>query len=401
MFPAKIIFPFLFLVVYILTWCSSDTPNQTDKPSDTGNTALFKNVTTTHLKSSFTNDNTMDGQAYDIDQDGDIDMILAMEFRRNRILINNGEGILTDETDKRFPDLTHDSEDIAIADFDQDGDPDIIFVSEDDQVNEYYRNTGQGFFEAMGNVLPVTGISNTVETYDFNNDDFPDLIIGNQGQNYILINNRNGGFDDETSERLPVNTSTTQDLELYDIDADGDPDIIEANETNNRILINKGSGFFNDESSSRLPDVNDQTREVDLGDIDNDGDPDLFFANVDFGGFGNPQNRILINDGQGVFTEITQTALPQSSFRTVEADFFDINKDGWLDIISGNRFNGNEMLVLINNKSLIFTDQTNTYFPPVNSYVFDFQFADFNADGLLDVYFCNFRGGDSLLFREK
>ncbi|NER15345.1 hypothetical protein GWK08_17960 [Leptobacterium flavescens] len=358
----------------------------------------FNNVSGTNLISNSLGNNSMDGVAIDIDNDGDTDMILAMEFRRNIILINDGQGRLTDESNNRFPNQVHDSEDIAIADFDKDNDPDIVFVSEDDQTNEYYRNNGQAVFTDVSNLLPVSGTSNVVETADFNNDTYPDLIIGNRGQNIILINDQAGGFTDETAARLPVDNSTTQDIELADINGDGNFDIIEANETSNRILINDGNGNFTDETATRLPPVNDQTREVELADIDNDNDLDIFFANVDFGGIGNPQNRMLLNDGNGNFSEITSSALPVSNFRTVGAIFYDINDDGFIDLISGNRFNSRENLVLINDGNRSFSDQTTTYFPSLNSYAFDFQLADFNGDGKTDIYFCNFQGNDILLF---
>lgn len=359
---------------------------------------LFNDVTKSHLKSIALHNNTMSAAPIDIDNDGDLDLVLAMEYVENVILINDGKGVLSDESSARLPRIKHDSEDIAVADFDNDGDYDLVFVSEDDRVNEYYENTANGYFENRANRIPTTGISNAVKTVDFNNDGFMDLLIGNAGQNHLLINNGKGYFRDDTKNRLPKDNATTQDLELADIDSDGDLDIIEANETSNRILLNNGFGVFNDGSAKRLPDVNDQTRDVEVGDIDGDGDLDILFSNVDFGNIGSPQNRILTNDGKGLFTEITKQSLPESDFRTVDSNFVDINGDGFLDILSGNRFNGNKTLVLLNDGHSHFSDQTTTYFPSVNMYVFDFVTADFNGDGILDIYLCGFRGGDKLLF---
>ena len=373
--------------------------NKYNKTQDSTLKPFFKDVSETHLKSKSLGANSMDANAIDIDKDGDIDLIIAIEFRKNVILINNGNGVLKDESKTRFPDTAHDSEDMAIADFDKDGDLDIVFVSEDDQTNEFYRNDGNGIFSNDNNIIPVSGISNVVETTDFNNDGYADLIIGNRGQNFLLINNRKGGFINETLVRLPKDNATTQDIELKDIDGDEDLDIVEANETSNRLLINDGNGIFTDESEKRLPTVNDQTREVEVADIDNDGDLDIFYANVDFGGIGNPQNRLLLNNGNGFFSEITTSALPKSNFRTVGGQFFDINNDGFTDIITGNRWNKLDNMVLINNKKNSFIDQTSSFFPKFNVYTFDFQLADFNGDGLTDIYLCNFRGDDILLFR--
>lgn len=380
----------LFIWSILISCASAD--DDTNRPTETH----FRDVSSTHLISTATSQNSMDGEAVDIDEDGDMDIIIACEFCPNILLINDGTGVLTDESDNRLPRTNHDSEDIAVADFDHDGDLDIIFVSEDDQVNEYFENTGNDRFE-VGDPFPLNGTSNAIQTTDLNQDGYPDLIIGNAGQNYILIN-KSGVFEDETQSRLPVNSFTTQDLALADIDQDGDPDLIEANETFNRVLINDGNGIFTYEEA-RLPHVDDQTRDVEVGDVDGDGDLDIFFSNVDFGGIGDPQNRLLLNDGLGFFSEAT-SLLPLSDFRTVDANFSDLDMDGDLDLIVGNRFNGQVMMTLINGDDSQFTDETGNWIPEMEVYTFDFQEADFNGDGKIDLYLCNFRGQDRLLFRE-
>ncbi|MBO3697289.1 VCBS repeat-containing protein [Roseivirga sp. E12] len=70
----------------------------------------------------------MDAGVADLDQDGDMDIIIANEHRPNILLINDGNGKFTNES-KRIPQVNHDSEDIGIADFDLEGDPDTIIVS--------------------------------------------------------------------------------------------------------------------------------------------------------------------------------------------------------------------------------------------------------------------------------
>ena len=381
----------LFLALSPIICCAQKTTSSNGQ-------LPFKDVTQTHLDVSGLGSNTMDAEAADFDADGDLDIILAMEYRENILLINDGTGSFSNESKTRIPQNRRDSEDIAIADFDGDGDLDIVLVSEDDQVNEYYLNDGKGVFKDASDRMPVHGTSNVVETADFNGDGSSDLIIGNAGSNYLLINDGNGGFRIE-SVRLPPLSATTQDIEIADIDSDGDLDMIEGNETENTILLNNGKGYFSYDSN-RLPKLNDQTREVELGDIDNDGDLDIVFANVDFGNFGDPQNRLLLNNGKGFFEEATDR-LPKSAIRTVGLEFTDLNGDGYLDLLSGNRFNGSEKLVLINEGGAAFVDQTTDYFPSFDMYIFDFLVADFNGDGVNDVYLCGFRGGDRLLFGIK
>lgn len=166
----------------------------------------------------------MDAHAVDIDGDGRIDLILALEFLPNRILLNQATGRFLTAANA-LPPVIHDSEDVVAADFDGDGDIDLFFVFEDDQINELYLNDGQGgFIDATANI-PVAGISNAVLAEDLTGDGAPDLLIGNNGQNRFLVNDGTGLFTDETNLRLPIRNDITQDLELGDIDGYGDGDL--------------------------------------------------------------------------------------------------------------------------------------------------------------------------------
>ncbi|MCB0568728.1 MAG: VCBS repeat-containing protein, partial [Phaeodactylibacter sp.] len=272
--------------------------------------SLFKDATTANLPVMSLQGRSMDAKPADLDGDGDLDIVVANEHAFNILLINDGDGRFTDESAARLPLNRRDSEDIAIADFDGDGDPDIIFVSEDDQANEYYENDGKGFFRDVSYKIPVSGTSNAVAVTDLNGDGFPDLLIGNApdrqgrgGQNFCLINDGKGNWTDETAQRLPVSNKATQSLRLYDVDGDGDADLLVCNEDDNELLINDGRGFFHDETAARLPVEAGkwETRDADFGDVNGDGYPDLFLANVNFRQGKDSQNRLFINDGKGYF----------------------------------------------------------------------------------------------------
>ena len=368
---------------------------------------LYDNVTTTHLPYEDLQLLSMDAAIYDLDQDGDLDIMIANEHRPNILLINDGKGEFTNQSAARLPQVNHDSEDIGIADFDLDGDPDIVIVSEDDQVNELYLNNGDGTFSDAGDRLPVTGTSNSVEIYDINNDGAPDILIGNNGQNNLLINNGAGQFTDETNDRLGIFNDVTQDLTLADIDGDGDQDLLVGNEDRNRILINDGNGFFDDQSADRLPyrEALEETREVVAADIDLDGDIDILYGNVQaFVEGADRQNRLLVNDGKGFYTDVTSTQLPTDDNRCFSVAFLDIDRDNDMDIVTGNtngpRFDGmTPFSVYLNDGKGTFTDATGTILPAgVTGRGFDIDFADFNGDGLNDLYLSNRGSQDFLLF---
>jgi len=335
-------------------------------------------------------------------------MVIANEWSSNLILINDGNGIFTDESAQRLPLVKHDSEDIAVGDFDNDGDLDIIFVSEDDQTNEYYINKGKGYFEDASSKFPVTETTNAVVTHDINGDGYLDILLGNGpnrsgigGQNTCLINDGSGGWINETELRFPKSTKTTQDLELGDIDQDGDLDLVIGNEDDNELWLNDGKGFFTN-ISDRLPIKTGayETREIDFGDIDGDGDLDIFLANVNFQQIKNSQNRIWINDGKGFFTDKTEQLLPQEKIHTVDGDFCDFDGDGDLDIVTANAF-GNSYMVYVNDGKKFIAPPELVLPTSTKGDGIDIEFADFNNDGIKDLYLCNFTGNDFLLFGKK
>jgi hypothetical protein len=345
----------------------------------------------------------MDIEQGDLDGDGDLDLVIAMEFRPNVLLFNDGLGKFTDATAGRLPQKRHDSEDIALADFDGDKDLDIVFVSEDDKINEYYINDGKGVFTDVSDRIPVDGTTNAVLAGDFDKDGDIDLILGNEGQDVFLANDGKGNFNDETGKRLPVDVTVTQDIESADLDNDGDQDLVFGNEDDNKIYLNNGKGVFTDATKERLPHVNgvEETRKVDIVDLDKDGDGDLFFSNVRFRSGKQPANRILINNGKGVFTDETAKRFNgDNNMNSADAQFADLNGDAVPDLIIANVFGGYPQ-VLINNGKGVFQERSASYFPAsVTGEAISVELIDANKDGKWDLYFGVFRSADVLLFGE-
>lgn len=355
---------------------------------------------TTNLPPDLLKDNSMDIVAYDLDGDKDLDLVIAIEKKPNIILLKDGTGKFTAG---KLPQQFHDSEDIAVEDFDNDGDPDIIFVSEDDFIHEYYLNDGHANFTDVSDRIPVQSTCNAIVAADFDGDGDRDVVLGNDGQDIFLANDGKGNFTDETLKRMPRDINTTQDVEAVDIDNDGDADLIFGNEDGNKIYINDGKGFFKDETKLRLPPANKETRKVDFADIDNDGDIDLFFSNVDFTRSKDIGNQVLVNNGKGFFSDETSTRYNAvNTFHTCDISFCDLNKDGFADIITGNVMFGYAQVCLNNGKG-VFTEATNQFFPAgqVTGESISIEVADLNHDGLPDIYFGMFRGQDRLFFGKK
>lgn len=371
---------------------------------------LYGDVTTTHLPAGLLNGLSMDAGVADLDADGDLDIVIANEFRPNILLLNDGAGRFSDGS-SRLPAANRDSEDVGIADFDGDGDLDIVVVSEDDRVNELYFNDAAGRFSDEGARLPVEGTTNGVVVADVNGDGFPDILFANNGQDAVVINDGTGNFVDETAERLPGSADVTQDLELGDVDGDGDLDLVVANEGPNALYINDGTGHFSDESAARIPqrEGGEETREADFGDVDGDGDLDLLFANVAaFVAGADPRNRLLINDGSGFFADETSARLPSATVSSFDGDLVDIDGDGDLDIVTANadvdlgvgRIADSRYRAYLNNGGGVFTDASDEVFGVgALGTGLDLEFADFDGDGRPDFYLASRGTADRLLLR--
>ncbi|NAY91276.1 hypothetical protein GTQ34_05025 [Muricauda sp. JGD-17] len=373
----------------------------------------FTNKTEQNLPSiSQSERNSMDAKVGDIDGDGDLDVVVAVEFYKNIILVNDGNGKFSNDS-FRLPDIEavqaskpypyypyHDTEDIALEDFDNDSDLDLIFVTEDDKVNEFYLNKGNGHFEDNTKEFPAQGVSNGVLAGDFDNDGWMDIIVGNNGQNNYL-KNTNGKFVDETMDRLPTTNDITQDLQAVDFDNDGDLDVIVANEKANRLLLNNGQGKFSDATSDYFEEESllDETREATFADIDNDGDYDVYFANVYMFQQVEPIQRLLVNKGKGNrFADETAERLGfTKEYSIIDGTFSDLDADGDLDLVLLTHVGPK---LFQNDGKGYFQDITKTAFGVVKGDGVDTEIADFNGDGKLDIFIGCFRASDILLLQD-
>lgn len=121
----------------------------------------------------------------------------------------------------------------------------------------------------------------------------------------------------------------------FDYDRDGDEDLVTTgSDTGNRIYRNDGNGAFTDVTLAAgfLMDSAASTMGVVTGDIDNDGYREIFVGTWWF-----QKPHLFKNNGDGTFTNITQSAgFGSDSIWQSAAAFADVNKDGFLDLYSGN-----------------------------------------------------------------
>lgn len=363
----------------------------------------FLDVTDEALPRKDIHIHSMGAEAFDADGDGDLDIVIAVEYGTNRLLLNDGTGRFKSGS-KLFPEHPRgDHEDVAVADYDLDGDLDLVFYGEDDQVAAYFLRDGDRYTNATDR-LPSRGIANAVVAADVDGDGDADLVVGNQGPDFVLINDGQGNFTDE-SDRLPANHDTTQDIAAGDVNGDGAVDLVFGNEDGNVLYINDGAGHFTAEWLPMRAGP-EETRDADLVDVDNDGDLDIYLANVQiFVPDRDLQDRLLLNDGRGNFVDATAAKLPRDTEVTMSAAFIDFDGDGDLDLLRGSfdlehNYDPNmQIMALMNEGDGTFDHGGGKGAMPIVTYAnaFDMEVADFNGDGVDDVFIASRGGPDRLL----
>lgn len=162
---------------------------------------------------------------------------------------------------------------------------------------------------------------------------------------------------------------------------------------NQLMLSNVQTGGW-DLATNNLPQRQDFTHCAAVGDINNDGLIDIFLGNVDTSG--SPvEASFLINQGQGIFSENSQTVptLITQDLVFYATQLADLNADGWDDLIIGNSGSLNTP----ESDSLVFWNQHGSFsannisrlphgfFGIRNEQILDIQAVDLDEDGFKDL----------------
>ena len=292
---------------------------------------------------------------------------------------NNHDGTFTDVTEKAGVGNGRWGFGCAVADYDNDGWPDI-YVSNFGK-NRLYHNNHDGTFTDVAEKAGVAlGNWSTGATWgDYDGDGNLDLFVpgyvhydlahppasGDQGVAYsfcqfrgenvmcgprglkgepdrLFRNNGDGTFTDVSEKAGVGDTSGYYGLTslFVDVNNDGKPDLLVGNDsTPNYLYLNKGDGTFDDISYPSGFALNENGREtatmgIAAGDYRNNGLVDLYNTT-----FSDDYNPLYRNDGDANFTDISYEmgmAEPTVPFLGWGTAFLDYDNDGWKDLIVAN-----------------------------------------------------------------
>jgi hypothetical protein len=368
----------------------------------------------------------------------------------NRLFRNNCDMTFTDVTAEAGLAGEGYSTAVAVADFDNDGYPDIFVAGV--KRNILYRNLGNGRF---ADVTAQAGVAGTDPKFgnmwaasagwlDYDNDGWLDLFVSNyvvwdaaaaprcgtpERQFYchpkaypglpgqLFHNNHDGTFTDVSqASGIGRHIGKGMGVAFADIDGDGLTDIFVANDSvRNFLFHNKGNGTFEETGLEAGVALREDGFAIagmgaDLRDFDNDGKPDLVVS-----GILNDSFMLFHNLGAGGgfedYAQRTGLLMGTRQFTGWSLGMYDFDNDGWKDLFFAlshlaqlDRYLGSDSALA----NRVFRNLGGKRFEDVSAGAgADFQqaamhrgvaFADFDNDGRIDAV-VSVINGPAKLFR--
>ena len=292
---------------------------------------------------------------------------------RNRLFRNDGNGAFTDVTDAAGLAGTGYDMGVAVADYDNDGHPDLFVAGL--HHSTLYHNNGNGTFTDVtvkagldaslnrpdpeyGPMWSITGV-----WVDVNNDGLLDLFVVNYMQwtytdqplcgtiktsdycspkfykglpNMLFLNNGDGTFRNVSKEwGIWQHVGKGMGVGMADYDLDGKPDLFVTNDTSyNSLFHNLGNKFEEvafDTGVALTEDGNFISgMGLDFRDFNNDGYPDIGFVALNLQTF-----PLFEGQGKSGFKEVTTESGMRELSRAMAGfgtGFYDFDNDGWKDM---------------------------------------------------------------------
>jgi hypothetical protein len=224
------------------------------------------------------------------------------------------------------------------VDFDGDGDLDL-FIGISGGGLQYYENQNGDFTPAT--VDAFADLENEISFSkpafaDYDADGDMDLLVGSYDDPMVLYNNNAGTYtlvDSLDNPFFKLSDIEYQVPEFVDLDNDGDLDLVIGNKNGSLLYFANNEGKFEEVLDGPLAEINVDGYSVPVFvDLDNDGDMDLVI------GGGEGVLTTYLNDA-GVFSEQIGLGNPFSEFRFVTESapaFADLDGDNDIDVLVGN-----------------------------------------------------------------
>jgi enediyne biosynthesis protein E4 len=322
---------------------------------------------------------------------------------------------------------------VAVFDYDNDGDLDILFVQGAPVAGGHSPRGGNRLFrnDGVANGVPrftdvttqagvgLAAVGMGVAVGDIDNDGWLDLYVTNFGPNALYRNRGDGTFEDVTARMSADDPRFSASAAFLDYDRDGFLDLFVTNYVTFTVAGNKvctdhagardhcppgayqpvPPRLFHNEGGRQFKDVSDAsgvTRAygaglgVAVGDLDGDGWPDVYVANDA------TPNQLWINRHDGTFEDrglLSGTALsalgrPEGSMGIALGD---VDNDGDEDLFVTNIV-GESHVLYLNDGHANFDDartRSGVGAPTASMTGFGTDWLDYDNDGRLDLFIAN------------
>ena len=236
----------------------------------------------------------------------------------------------------QWPAFAHPGNGLYPADYDADGDLDLLVTRKDGLPNTLLRNRGNGQFDDVTSDLGLLSFNTTnlAVWLDFDGDGHLDLLVGSEDHPLELYRQNNlAAFEPVAWDlKLWIPRGTRQ-IEVVDINEDLVPDYYVSIEgLANRFYVGQPSA---NAAEWRFNDIAPGLGLTDSGaaapghffDFDNDG-------LIDFITVAGGRLQLLHNEGKGQMTNVTEALeLPEAPATSIGS--FDVDNDGYEDLLIG------------------------------------------------------------------
>ncbi|MEM2899523.1 MAG: FG-GAP-like repeat-containing protein, partial [Thermoplasmata archaeon] len=299
------------------------------------------------------------------------------------IIARNYGGEITEKTS--LPAGNGEITGVALADVNSDGLVDIVGSCAN---GNFYilRNIGGGAFDNAESVYVGPGDLKCVAVGDINGDTYPDLVGGClNGSIAICFNNEPspGNFSSPIFNTTAPTTNIVWAIALGNVEPEGDTDldVVAASNNGNFYVLKNADGVLCDAETviPANPAGIEYMRTVTLADIDLDGDLDIIGGNRDKGIY-------ISTNSNGFLSPYTLLCGAKTTGQIMAVRTADLNNDTLVDILAvTSDTQGAKIEIYVNNLSIPGSFSKGLSIYPGQPYISSCGLADFDSDGYVDI----------------
>ena len=273
----------------------------------------------------------------DVNGDGFDDIYITMRLGKNMLLVNQGDGTFLEQASAFKLDLPGHTPCALFADFDNDGDQDVILGRS--LLKTSYLENRQGVFyqHPIPKFMPMAALS--MSAADYNMDGLLDVYICTYRPAAPAGASPAGGVaqskDDDfdwPDEFFDINLAREYRQRESEHRRRKGGTVLDQLGPPNVLLVNRGGGRFEPAPENNTVGIWRNSMQATWGDYNRDGRPDLYIAN-DWG-----LDVLFRNDGSGGFTDVTTQSGITSYGYAMGASWGDYDNDGHDDLYVSNMY---------------------------------------------------------------